>query len=86
MAADRIRGFLREKGAFANIPPKANRRSKPYCSTWPYRERNLIEHFLFKLKHFHRVATHCDKLADNFLAMVQLASVRLWLIACESTA
>jgi len=34
--ADRIRTALREKGAFANIPPKANRRSKPYFSTWLY--------------------------------------------------
>jgi transposase len=51
-----------------------------------YRERNLIERFFSKLKHFRRVATHYDKLAANFLAMVQLASMRLWLRAYESTA
>ena len=84
--ADRIRQCLREKGAFANIPPKANRRSKPYFSTWLYRERNLIERFFSKLKHFRRVATRYDKLAENFLAMVQLASMRLWLRVYESTA
>jgi hypothetical protein len=39
-----------------------------------YRERNLIERFFSKLKHFRRVATRYDKLAANFLAMVQLAS------------
>jgi transposase len=39
-----------------------------------------------KLKHFRRVATRYDKLAANFLAMVQLASMRLWLSAYESTA
>ncbi len=33
-----------------------------------------------------RVATRYDKLAANFLAMVQLASMRLWLRANESTA
>jgi hypothetical protein len=32
------------------------------------------------------VATRYDKLAANFLAMVQLASMRLWMRACESTA
>ena len=84
--ADRIRASLRGKGAFANIPPKSNRRSKPYFSTWLYRERNLIERFFSKLKHFRRVATRYDKLAENFLAMVQLASMRLWLRAYESTA
>jgi transposase len=32
-----------------------------------------------------RVATRYDKLADNFLAMIQLASMRLWLRDYEST-
>jgi transposase len=50
-----------------------------------YRKRNLIERFFSKLKHFRRVATRYDKLATNFLAMVQLASMRLWLRAYEST-
>jgi len=49
------------------------------------RQRNLIERFLSKLKHFRRVATRYDKLAANFLAMVQLASMRLWLRAYDST-
>lgn len=31
------------------------------------------------------VATRYDKLAANFLAMIQLASMRLWLRAYEST-
>ncbi|MER9611063.1 IS5/IS1182 family transposase, partial [Mesorhizobium sp. M0312] len=30
--------------------------------------------------------TRYDKLAANFLAMIQLASIRLWLRANESTA
>lgn len=84
--ADRIRASMREKGAFANIPPKANRRSKPYFSQWLYRERNLIERFFSKLKHFRRIATRYEKLAENFLAMVQLASMRLWLRVYESAA
>ena len=48
--------------------------------------RNLIERFFSKLKHFRRVATRYDKLAANFLAMIQLASMRLWLRDYESTA
>jgi len=39
-----------------------------------------------KLKHFRGVATRYDKVATNLLAMVQLASIRLWLRAYESTA
>ena len=51
-----------------------------------YRERNQVERFFSKLKHFRRVATRYDKLAENFLAVVQLASMRLWMRAYESTA
>ena len=51
-----------------------------------YRERNQVERFFSKLRHFRRIATRHDKPADNFLAMVKLASVRLWLQAYEPTA
>ena len=84
--ADRIREMIQDQGATPNIPPKSNRRWKPCFSKRLYRERNLIERFFSKLKHFRRVATRYDKLAANFLAMVQLASMRLWLRANESTA
>jgi len=48
--------------------------------------RDLPERFFSKLKHFRRVAIRYDKLAENFLAMVQLASMRLWLRVYESKA
>ena len=38
------------------------------------------------LNHFRRIATRYDKLAENFLGMVKLASLRLWLRAYDSTA
>ncbi len=84
--ADRIRALIEDQRATPNIPPKSNRRWKPCFSKTLYRERNLIERFFSKLKHFRRIATRYDKLAANFLAMVQLASMRLWLRAYESTA
>jgi transposase len=84
--ADRIRELIQDQGATPNIPPKSNRRWKPCFSKRLYRERNLTERFFSKLKHFRRVATRYDKLAANFLAMIQLASMRLWLRAYESTA
>ncbi|MGY2991567.1 transposase [Mesorhizobium sp. URHB0026] len=80
--ADRIRSLIEEQGA-TNIPPKSNRRVLQQTAL---PRANLIERFFFKLKHFRRIATRYDKLAANFLAMVQLASTRLWLRAYESTA
>jgi transposase len=82
--ADRIRDLIQEQGATPNIPPKSNRRWKSCFSKRLYRERNLIERFFSKLKHFRRIATRYDKPAANFLAIVQLASMRLWLRAYES--
>ena len=83
--ADRIRALIEEQGATPNIPAKSNRKWKPCFSKRLYRERNLIERFFSRLKHFRGVATRYDKLADNFLAMIQLASMRLWLRDYEST-
>jgi transposase len=40
-----------------------------------YREHNRVERFFNKLKHFRRIATRYDKLADSFLALVHLVSV-----------
>ncbi len=82
--ADRIREMIQEQGP-RPISRKSNRKWKPCFSKRLYRERNLIERFFSKLKHFRRVATRYDKLAANFLAMIQLASMRLWLRAYEPT-
>jgi transposase len=83
--ADWVRAFVNEQGAWANIPPKRNRR-QPICfSPHLYRARNLIERFFNKIKHCRRIATRYDKLAANYLAFVQLASIRLWLRVYEFT-
>jgi transposase len=50
-----------------------------------HRARNLVERFSNKIEHRRRVATRCDKLAANYLAFIQLASIRLWLRFHEST-
>ncbi|MSP44579.1 MAG: IS5/IS1182 family transposase, partial [Xanthobacteraceae bacterium] len=55
-------------------PSKANRKVQRNCDFALYCERNLVERFFNKLKHFRAIATRYDKLARNFLAGVQLAS------------
>jgi transposase len=49
-----------------------------------YRYRNLVERFFNKLKHFRAVATRYDKLPENYLASVKLASIRIWMRFNES--
>lgn len=77
--ANALREAVRNRGAWANIPPKANRR-EPICfSKHLYKARNLVERFFNRIKQFRRIATRYDKLAENFLAAVKLASIRVWI-------
>jgi transposase len=79
--ADWIRELAMKKGAWANISPKSNRRDPICFSPYLCRARNRVERFFNRIKQRRRVATRCDKLAANYLAFVQLASIRLWLAA-----
>lgn len=72
------------RGTRAHIPTQKDRRQQRSIDPRLYRERNLVERFFNKLKHFRRVATRFDKLARNFLAAVLLASIRLWIRTYES--
>lgn len=72
--ADALIDKLAERGVTPVIPPKANRKTKRDCDFALYRERNLVERFFNKLKHFRAIATRYDKLAQNFCAAVHLVS------------
>jgi transposase len=73
--------LVRSRGGCAHIPIQKDRKLQRTIDPALYRQRNLIERFFCKLKHFRRVATRFDKLARNFLAVILLASTRLWLRA-----
>ena len=64
--ADRIRELVQNQDATPTFLPKSNRKWKPCFRKRLYRERNLIERFLSKLKHVRRVATRYDKLDAIF--------------------
>ena len=65
-------------GAKAHIPTQRDRKVQRSVARTIYRQRNLVERYFNKLKHFRRCATRFDKLARNFLAAIALASARLW--------
>jgi transposase len=79
-----LRERLAGRGAWANIRAMPQRLDPPAFSHWLYRQRNAVERFFNKLKHFRAVATRYDKRDDNYLASVKLASVRIWLRSYES--
>ena len=66
-------------------PTKTQSQRSDLLQSLFYRDRNRIERFFNRIKQCRRVATRYDKLAANYLAFVQLASIRLWLRAYEST-
>ncbi len=82
--ANWLRETMEQKGAWANVRPLSTRKETFTFSPWLYRQRNLVERFFNKLKHFRAVATRYDKRDDNFLASVQLAAIRIWLRNNES--
>jgi transposase len=72
--ADSLLDTLAEREITPVIPPKANRKVQRRCDFALYRERNLVERFFNKIKHFRAIATRYDKLARNFLAAVRLVA------------
>ncbi len=77
--ADALIQALDARGITPVIPPKANRRAPRQTDFALYRERNLVERFFNKLKHFRAIATRYDKTARNFLAAVQLVAITVLL-------
>ena len=82
---DAIRKFVQDSGAWANIPPRSNRKNPICFSPHLYRDRNHVERFFNRIKQCRRIATRYEKLAENFLAFIKLAAIRLWLGVYEST-
>ena len=79
--ANALRALVGKRGAWANIPPKSNRKGPICFSRHLYRDRNLIERFFNKIKQFRGIATRYDKRPENYLAAVKLVATRIW---CES--
>jgi transposase len=82
--SDALRQTMTAQGAWANIKPVSRRVNVPAFSPFLYRYRNLVERFFSKLKHFRAVATRYEKHDANYLALVKLASTRIWLRTYES--
>jgi transposase len=74
-----IRQYLRRHGIRLTIPRKrGEHRTGPFDRRL-YRQRNKIERLINRLKQFRRIATRDEKRAANYLAMLYLATIILWL-------
>lgn len=69
-----LRQAISANGAKSVIPPRANRRQPVRWSKAIYRHRNLVERFFCRIKHYRRIATRYEKLAERFASFVCLVS------------
>jgi len=72
--SDELVQTIRQRGAQAVIPPRSNRKQPRKFSKRRYKNRNLVERFVNRIKHYRRIATRYEKTARNYLAFVHLAS------------
>lgn len=73
------RDYLRRRGISAVIPQFSTEKTPRLMDRKLYRERNVIERLVGRLKEYRRLATRYDKLALSYLAFVHLAAIRICL-------
>jgi transposase len=74
-----VRRYLKERRIGAIIPTKADEVPDPAFDRTAYRERNVIERLINRLKQHRRIATRYEKRAANYAAMFTLGCILMWL-------
>ena len=69
-----LRTALRGRGIEPIIPSRSNRIRTISFDKARYRERNVIERCINRLKQWRRVATRYEKLAANYTAVILIAA------------
>jgi transposase len=65
-------------GAKPVVPRRTTTASWRSFDATIYKDRNLIERFFSKIKHFRRIATRYDKLARNYAGFLNLVAALKW--------
>ena len=72
--ADWLLHYLDSEGIEAVIPPKRSRLAQRTIDYTAYKQRNVIERTINKLKQYRRIATRYDKTATSFKSLCYLAA------------
>jgi transposase len=72
-----LRDAITDGAAVAVIPSKTTSPQVP-CDFALYCERNLIERFFLKIKHFRRIATRYEQTPRAFLSLRSVISPFIW--------
>lgn len=74
-----IRSWLRSRGIKDVIPRRSNERRTTRFAKQLYKQRNVVERLIGRLKDFRRIATRYDKTKESYLAMIKIAFLRITL-------
>jgi transposase len=66
--------YLDSEGIEAVIPPKKSRLQQRTTDYQAYKQRNVIERTINKLKQYRKIATRYEKTATSFLSLCCLAA------------
>ena len=78
--SDAFVAYVEAREAEAVIPSRCNRKEQREIDRNLYKDRNKVERFFNRIKHYRRIATRYDKTARNYLSFVYLASAMTWLL------
>jgi len=77
--SDALREQIECAGLKSIIPFRKCRNVRPEIDRGRYKERNIVERFIGKIKENRRVATRYDKKANHFAGFLILAAMKAWL-------
>jgi transposase len=78
-SSGKIRWYLRKRGIRAVVACRKGERRREHFDEAAYRKRNVVERLVNRLKQFRRIATRYEKRAVNYLGMLTVAAIVLWL-------
>jgi transposase len=76
--SDDLRQWLQSRGTTPVIPPRSNRKIQYECDKTIYRQRNIIERTINRLKDFRRIATRFDRKLKNYMAALCIIAAIVW--------
>ncbi len=71
--------WLEQQGIQVVIPPRSGRNNPRNYDEQLYKERNLVERFINKIKWFRRIFARFEKLAARYLAFLHWVGTLIWL-------
>ena len=77
-SSKKIRRYLRRRG-IGIVIARQKRERRSLFDKQAYRKRNVVERLMNRLKQFRRIATRYEKRATNYVGMLTLAAIVLWL-------